>query len=120
MNRSPEHAVTPTVQPRRRQLLAMAGATLLTSLAGTRALAQADWPNRPIRFIVPFSAGGAADTAARAVGAKVGDILGQSILIDNRPGGNAVVAANAVLAAPKDGYTFNWDAANQLTNPLLL
>ncbi|WP_188707036.1 Bug family tripartite tricarboxylate transporter substrate binding protein [Polaromonas eurypsychrophila] len=120
MNSVPAHTLTDMGQPRRRQLLALAGATLLTSLTGTRALAQADWPNRPIRFIVPFSAGGAADTAARAMGAKVGDILGQSIIIENRTGGNAVVAANAVLGMPKDGYTFIWDAANQLTNPLLL
>ncbi|RYX96796.1 MAG: tripartite tricarboxylate transporter substrate binding protein [Comamonadaceae bacterium] len=104
----------------RRQLLSMAGAGLLASLAGTRAFAQGEWPNRPVRFIVPFSAGGAADTAARAVGTKLGDILGQTIIIENRTGGNAVVAANAVLGSPKDGYTFIWDAANQLTNPLLV
>jgi len=84
------------------------------------ALAQEDWPNRPIRLIVAFAAGGAADTAARTVGQKLGDILGQTVVIENRTGGNSVIAANATLQSPKDGYTFLVDAANQLTNPPLM
>lgn len=84
------------------------------------AWAQGEWPMRPIRWIVAFAAGGAADTAARAIGAKVQEILGQSVVIENRTGGNAVIAANATLQAPADGYTFLVDAANQITNPLLL
>ncbi len=82
--------------------------------------AQTEWPNRPVRLVVAFAAGGAADTAARTVGAKVQEIIGQSVVIENRTGGNAVVAASAVLGAPKDGYTFLVDAANQLTNPVLM
>lgn len=101
----------------RRDLISLA---LAAPFGPGLAHAQTDWPNRPIRFIVPFSAGGAADTTARAVGLKVGDILQQPVIIENRTGGNAVVAANVVLQAPKDGYTFVWDAANQLTNPLLV
>lgn len=86
------------------------------------ALAQGteDWPNRSIRLVVAFAAGGAADTAARTVGQKLGDILGQSVVIENRTGGNAVIAANATLQSPRDGYTFLVDAANQLTNPPLM
>ncbi|QHJ00800.1 twin-arginine translocation pathway signal protein [Xylophilus rhododendri] len=95
-------------------------ASLAAALAPGAAFAQAPWPNRPVRIVVPFSAGGAADTSARAVGQKVGEILGQSLVIENRTGGNAVVAASAVLGSPKDGYTFLWDAANQLTNPVLI
>lgn len=101
----------------RRALLTLAAAT---PFAGTRALAQTDWPSRPVRVIVPFSAGGAADTSARAVCQRVSELIGQTITIDNRTGGNAVVAAGVVLQAPKDGYTFIWDAANQLTNPVLI
>lgn len=82
--------------------------------------AQSSWPNRPIRLIVPFSAGGAADTSARAFALQLTEILGQSVVVENRTGGNAVVAAGAVLQAPHDGYTFIWDAANCLTNPLLV
>ncbi|MDO9708486.1 Bug family tripartite tricarboxylate transporter substrate binding protein [Paracraurococcus lichenis] len=86
------------------------------------ALAQGveDWPNRPIRLIVAFAAGGAADTAARTCGQKMAEILGQSVIIENRTGGNAVIAANATLQSPRDGYTFLVDAANQLTNPPLM
>jgi tripartite-type tricarboxylate transporter receptor subunit TctC len=71
-------------------------------------------------FVVAFAAGGAADTAARAVGQKIQEILGQSVVIENRTGGNAVVAESAVMQSPRDGYTFLVDAANQLTNPVLM
>jgi tripartite-type tricarboxylate transporter receptor subunit TctC len=99
-------------------------AALGLALAAPAFLARAqgveDWPNRTIRLIVAFAAGGAADTAARTVGQKLGEILGQSVVIENRTGGNAVIAANATLQSPKDGYTFLVDAANQLTNPPLM
>ena len=102
----------------RRKLLT---ATAVASLSPLAAWAQgAAWPQRPLRLIVPFSAGGAADTSARALAQKAGEFLGQPVTIENRTGGNAVVAANATLSSPKDGYTFLWDAANQLTNPVLL
>ena len=94
-------------------------ALLATTLAAP-ALAQEAWPSRTIRFIVAFAAGGAADTAARAVGQKIQEILGQSVVIENRTGGNAVVAESAVMQSPRDGYTFLVDAANQLTNPVLM
>ena len=105
------------VDIRRRQVLVLGLAALA---AGRTASAQADWPTRPLHIIVPFSAGGAGDTSARAFGARIGQILGQNLVIENRTGGNAVVAATAVLQAPKDGYTFIWDAANQLTNRVLV
>ena len=106
-----------TVDHRRRQVL-LAGLAAL--VAGRAANAQSDWPSRPLRIVVPFSAGGAADTSARAFGARMAGILGQNVIVENRTGGNAVVAAAAVLQAPKDGYTFIWDAANQLTNRVLV
>lgn len=92
----------------------------LASAAPFAARAQGDWPMRPIRWVVAFAAGGAADTAARAVGAKLGEILGQSVVVENRTGGNALIAASAVQQSPADGYTFLIDAANQLTNPVLM
>jgi tripartite-type tricarboxylate transporter receptor subunit TctC len=98
----------------RRAILA---ATLATPWVSTLAHAQADWPNRPIRWLVAFAAGGAADTAARSLAADMQEALGQNIVIENRTGGNAIIAANALLQAPRDGYTFLVDAANQLTNP---
>jgi tripartite-type tricarboxylate transporter receptor subunit TctC len=105
------------VNPKRRLTL-LAGLT--TVLGGSRVLAQPDWPLRAIRLLVPFSAGGAADTSARAFALQLTEILGQSVMVENRTGGNAVVAASAALQAPRDGYTFIWDAANCLTNPLLV
>ncbi len=93
----------------------------LGSLVSARlSMAQSDWPNRAIHLVVPFSAGGAADTSARAFAAQLTEILGQNVVVENRTGGNAVVAAGAVLQAPRDGYTFIWDAANCLTNPVLV
>lgn len=65
-----------------------------------------DWPSRPIRFIVPSSAGGGADTVTRLVAQHIGDALKQPVVVENRPGGTGVIASNAVLNAPADGYTF--------------
>ena len=64
------------------------------------------YPNRSIRFIVPYSAGGLPDTVARVFAQKLGERLGQPVVVDNKPGANGVVAAQAMAAAPKDGYTF--------------
>lgn len=81
---------------------AMAGALALPTLAN----AQGAYPNRPIKFVVPYSAGGLPDTVARIFAQRLGDRLGQSVVVDNRPGANGVVAAQALATAPKDGYTF--------------
>ena len=101
----------------RRGLLAGGLATPFLARAG---FAQSDWPKGPVRWVVAFAAGGAADTVARNVGARVSEILGQQVIIDNRTGGNSLVAAGAVMQAPRDGQTFLIDAANQVTNPFLI
>ena len=80
-------------------------------MAGTLALpmlahAQGAYPNRPIKFVVPYSAGGLPDTVARIFAQRLGDKLGQPVVVDNRPGANGVVAAQALASSPKDGYTF--------------
>ena len=98
----------------------LASPFLAAPLLARRAHAQSEWPNRSIRFVVAFAAGGAADTAARSIAPAIGEELGQSVIIENRTGGNAVIAANATLTSPPDGYTFLVDAANQLTNPVLI
>lgn len=104
----------------RRSILKAGFGAIAAPLVGANAFAQGAWPNKSIRVIVPFSAGGAADTSARAICAALGEVIGQSVIVENRTGGNAMIAAQAVLQAPADGYTFLWDAANQLTNPVLL
>jgi tripartite-type tricarboxylate transporter receptor subunit TctC len=69
------------------------------------ALAQSAWPNRPIRFIVPFPAGSATDTIARLVAHPLGVRLGQQLIVDNRVGGSGSIGAVAVARALPDGYT---------------
>jgi tripartite-type tricarboxylate transporter receptor subunit TctC len=84
------------------------------------AQAQSNYPSQPIRFIVPYAAGGLPDSVARIVAQRLSDRLGQSIIVENRPGGNGSVAANTLTAAAADGYTFMVTDASVLTvNPLL-
>ena len=91
----------------RRRILFGAAARANSALAlPYPAWAQAAYPNKPIKFIVPYSAGGFPDTVARVYAQHLTERLGQSVVIDNRPGANGVVAAQALAAAPKDGYTF--------------
>ena len=68
------------------------------------ALAQA-YPVRPIRFVVPYAAGGAGDIFARVIGAKLGEAFNQQVVIDNRPGANAIIGTDLVAKAPPDGHT---------------
>jgi tripartite-type tricarboxylate transporter receptor subunit TctC len=64
-----------------------------------------DFPSRPIRFIVPYAPGGLPDTVARVIGKRLSERVGQPVTVDNRPGANGVVAAQALMASPADGYT---------------
>jgi tripartite-type tricarboxylate transporter receptor subunit TctC len=100
----------------------MAGAlalALVTAMAGSGAQA-AGFPDRPIRLVVPFGAGGITDIVARQVGKGMGDALGQSIVIENRPGAGGVIAAQVAATAPADGYTiFMGTVGTQVVNPLI-
>ena len=87
----------------RRQLL-MAGAALAGTAMAGRARAQA-WPNKPVRIVVPFVAGGSSDIVARSVAAKMQGPLGQNVVVENRPGANGAIAAEYVMRSPPDGYT---------------
>lgn len=94
-----------SIKTPRRLLLAsalLAAGALLPLFAN----AQGAYPNRPIKFVVPYAAGGLPDTVARIFAQRLGDKLGQAVVVDNRPGANGVVAAQALASAPKDGYTF--------------
>jgi tripartite-type tricarboxylate transporter receptor subunit TctC len=92
-----------------RQSLASAAVALTALLAGAPAQAQSDpaagYPDKPIRLVVPFAAGGGNDIFARVVGAKASDILGQQLFIENRPAAGGRVAADFVIRQPADGYT---------------
>ena len=81
-------------------------ACIALTLAATLSGAQAQpYPNKPIRMIVPFPAGGAADLAARTVTQALSQVLGQSVIIDNRGGADGAIAGDAVSRAAPDGYT---------------
>lgn len=71
----------------------------------------AAWPERAIRMVVPYAAGGGADNTARIVAQRLGEILGQPIVIDNRPGAGGVIGADNVAKALPDGYTVLYDAS---------
>lgn len=90
----------------RRRAIAAAALLTATMFVPMLAQAQATYPDRTIRFVVPYSAGGLPDTVARIFAQRLGDRLGQSVVVDNKPGANGVVAAQSLASAPADGYTF--------------
>ncbi len=97
-----------------RTLLALAAAFWIAA-AGAQS-----WPAKPIRLIVPFGAGGSTDILARTLGQRLGESLGQSILVENRPGANTIIAYEATLNSPADGYTLLMEGFNGLVlNPNL-
>jgi tripartite-type tricarboxylate transporter receptor subunit TctC len=95
---------------------AMLVACLLVALPAT---AQ-DFPNRPVRIVLPFAAGGAVDSASRALQPELQKILGQAVVMENRTGAGGSIAAAAVAASAADGYTLLMDASNHMVNPGLL
>lgn len=80
-------------------------ATLALAACGLPAAAQADYPSKPIRLVVPFGAGGITDVVGRLIGQRLGEELKQQVVIDNRPGAGGSIAAQAVAQAAPDGYT---------------
>ena len=103
---------------KRRKFLQLAAAAAALGAASARA--QADWPSRNIRLVIPFPPGGGGDVVCRAAAEGTTDILKQTVIVENRTGGNAVIAASVVAQAAPDGYTFLWEGNNHLTNKLLV
>jgi len=90
---------------KRRNVLTAAAALACTMLLQQGAMAQAaDYPNRPIKMIVPFAAGISPDVVARLIGDKLSQALGQPVIIDNRPGAGGMIGAEAAMSSPADGY----------------
>lgn len=87
-----------------RRLLLLSATACLLPLAHTTAHAQA-WPQKPIRIVVTFAAGGSSDIVARLLQPGLQEKLGQSVIVDNKPGGGATIGAAEVARAPADGYT---------------
>jgi tripartite-type tricarboxylate transporter receptor subunit TctC len=80
-------------------------AAMLVALAPQ---AQAAWPEKPIKFVLPFGAGGVADVTARILADKLSQKLNQRVVVENMPGPGGIAAARAVITAPADGYTMAW------------
>ena len=93
-------------------------AGVLAVLTGS-ALAQQTYPTKPIRFILPNAPGGSNSVVARIVGDKLTASWGQQVIVDNRPGGNNVIAAEALLRSNPDGHTILMVTASHAINPLL-
>lgn len=109
--------------PRRAILKRLAAATLGTlAIAGAiPAVAQAQaYPARPIRLVCPYPAGGATDVAARMLAQEMGKVLGQQVIVDNKPGAAGSLGADMVAKAPPDGYTLVFGGVGNLTlRPLI-
>src|SRR5947207_13194977 len=105
------------------RMMGLLAATLLAAFAGNAARAQSDYPNKPIRLVVGFTPGSVADITARVLGNRMGQILGQQFVIENRTGAGSNIAAEYVARAPKDGYTLylpgSANIANAAINPNL-
>ncbi len=100
----------------RRQLTA----TLASVLAAPAAFAQSDYPNKPIRIVVPYAAGGGTDAIARVVAKAMTTQLGQAVMVDNKPGSGTAIGATEVARAVPDGYTLLWgDNTTFALNPFL-
>lgn len=106
------------------RLLKWAVAIAAVAMIGAPAVAPAQstgFPTKPIRLIVPYPAGGAVDTVARIVSVKLGEVLGQPIVVDNRPGGGTLLGTGLAARAAPDGYTLVMGSlASHSTGPLLI
>jgi len=92
----------------------------LTFAAPRDVSAQDRYPVRPIHLIVGFAAGSSGDVAARIVGHKLGELLGQQIVVENRPGASSMIATDYVARSPKDGYTLLFGTIALTINPILM
>jgi len=88
------------MNPKMKRIFVLAALSVLCGFASAQT-----YPSKPIRLVVGFAPGGAADIVARTVGDPLGRLLGQSIIIDNRPGAGSSMAAELVAKAAPDGYT---------------
>lgn len=102
---------------RRRTLLALVFAAAFVAAGATPA--RAEWPERPVKWVVPFGPGGANDLIARAAADAISKRLGQPVVIENKPGAGAIVGAEFVAKSKSDGYTWLIAAAGVVTNSML-
>ena len=98
-------------------LLATLATAAIAALGASPTRAADDFPQRPIRMVLPYPPGGPTDLLARVVGVKMGDTLGQTVVIDNKPGASGMIGAEVVAKAAPDGYTILANASLHVINP---
>ncbi len=99
---------------------AIAASTVIAVLHVGEAISQVEYPERPIRYIVPYPAGGSTSFTARLVGQHFADVWGQQAVIDNRPGANTMIGTQLLVRAKPDGYTIGYIGPGNASNHLLL
>ena len=102
-------------QLNRRLLLA----SLMCVATAGNCFAQSSYPSRAIRLVVPSSAGGGSDIVARIIAPKLGERLGQQVVVDNRPGAGTLIGGDVVAKSPPDGYTLLMGISTLATNPVV-
>lgn len=105
-----------------RRILGVSGCALawLAATLSGHAWAQQAYPSKPIRFIVPYAPGGSTSNVVRLVSEKLSPILGQPVIVDNRPGGNTVIGSEILARSAPDGHTILLAASTHVINPYLL
>src|SRR5436853_7081054 len=102
-----------------KDMLKLAGAIALSLASALPASAQ-DFPNRLVRIVVPYPAGGGVDAMARALGDNLSQIWKQPVIVENKPGASTMIGGEAVARAPADGYTLLLTSDSSITsNPFL-
>ena len=102
-----QHSFSEAAPPSRRAFLQIAGGSLTTTVLGlsSPALAQPDWPQKPIRLVVPYSPGGSADTLGRMIAKHLTEAFKQPVVVDNKVGAGGMIGSHLVAKAAPDGYT---------------
>jgi tripartite-type tricarboxylate transporter receptor subunit TctC len=103
----------------RREAAALVAAALLLSSLSAAAQSSAAYPSKPIRFLVGFTPGGTTDILARAIAQKLTESMGQTVIVENRPGANTAIATEVAARAAPDGYTILLNAQGHATNATL-
>ena len=107
-----------------RQVLGAAGIGLVALLSASAAQAQSQaptqaWPQRSVKFILPFGPGSATDALARVIGQKMTEMWGQQVIVENRPGAGSVVGTSVAAKSPPDGHTLLMVSASHAINATL-
>ena len=103
-----------------RSTLSMAVGTLYGTALPAGSQVRAGYPEKPLRIVVPGPPGGATDILGRLLGAGLGRAFGQQVLVENKPGASGIIAAQAVLASPADGYTMYLGITSMIQLPAMM